>query len=345
MISALRCAAMVVSLTRKPWSAKAAAWGMGVMLAATCAQATDVTVLNLAHIYPPSHPTAKALSLFSDLVGSRSQGRLRVKVYEDAEAGNQSAIFQSLRNGTLDLSVLSQGVITEVVPEAAAFGLPFLFGSKEKAWRVLEGESGRRFVDKLANQGFVALSYWDIEVRHLTNSVRPVRKPADVAGLRIRIPPDPLAIDVFTALDAEVRILNFSDLYEALRLRVVDGQENPVLNVAAMKFYEVQKYLSLIGQKYSIFVFLMTKSARDRLSVTGRGIVEQAAQEAARYHRTLVASEEVNALKTIVAHGVKVDRVDHASFVAATSKIYEKWLESGIGDFVRLLINEARSSP
>jgi len=338
-------AAMATSLMREFWLAKVIAWGWCVLLTSASVCAAEVTVLNLAHIYPSEHPTAKALSLFSDLVGSRSQGRLRVKVYEDAAAGNQSSIFQSLRNGTLDISVLSQGVIATVVPEAAAFGLPFLFSSKEKAWRVLEGASGRRFVRKIADQGLVVLSFWDIEVRHLTNSVRPVRKPADVAGLRIRTPPDPLAIEVFTALDADVRVLNFSDLREALRLRIVDGQENPVLNVAAMKLYEVQKYLSLIGQKYSVFMFLMTKSARDRLSVTDRIIVEEAAQEAARYHRTLVASEEVDAMKTIVAHGMRVDRVDHAAFVSATTKIYEKWLESGIGDFVRLLISETRSSP
>lgn len=339
------CAVISASLMRKRWSVKVAAWGVFALLASAPVSAAALTVLNLAHIYPSDHPTAKALSLFSDMVGSRSQGRLRVKVYEDATAGNQSAIFQSLRNGTLDLSVLSLGGITSVVPEAAAFGLPFLFSSKENAWRVLEGAVGRQFVRKVADRGLVALSYWDIEVRHLTNSVRPVRKPADVAGLRIRTPPDPLAIEVFTALDADVRVLNFSDIHEALRFRIVDGQENSVLNVAAMKFYEVQKYLSLIGQKFSVFVFLMTKSARDRLSVIDREIVEAAAQEAAQYHRTLVAREEVDALKTIVAHGVRVDRVDHAAFVAATAKIYEKWLESGIGDFVRLLISEARNSP
>lgn len=344
IMSARCCAAMAASLTRKSCPAKVMAWGWCVLLALVSAHAAEVTVLNLAHIYPSEHPTAKALSLFSNLISSRSQGRLRVKVYEDAAAGNQSSIFQSLRNGTLDISVLSQGVITTVVPEAAAFGLPFLFSSKEKAWRVLEGASGRRFVRKIADQGLVVLNFWDIEVRHLTNSVRPVRKPADVAGLCIRTPPDPLAIEVFTALDADVRVLNFSDLHEALRLRIIDGQENPVLNVAAMKLYEVQKYLSLIGQKYSVFMFLMTKSALDRLSVIDRVIVEETAQEAARYHRTLVATEEVDAMKTIVAHGIRVDQVDRAAFVDATTKIYDRWLKSGIGDFVRLLISEARSS-
>lgn len=324
---------------------RVAVCGACAVMAATAAYATGVTVLNLAHIYPPEHPTAKALSLFSNRVSARSQGRLQVKIYEDATAGNQSAIFQSLRNGTLDLSVLSQGVITTVVPEAAAFGLPFLFSSKENAWRVLEGASGRQYVNKLAAQGLFVLNYWDIEVRHLTNSVRPVLKPADVAGLRIRTPPDPLAIEVFAALEADVRVLNFSDLHEALRLRVVDGQENPVLNVAVMKLYEVQKYLSLTGQKYSVFVFLMTKSARDRLSASERAIVQEVAKEAAEYHRALVASEEVEALRTLVAHGMRVDRIDHAPFIAATSKIHEKWLESKIGDFVRLLINEARGSP
>ncbi|WP_319243643.1 hypothetical protein [uncultured Propionivibrio sp.] len=112
---------------RMSWPAMAIAWNWCVLLASASVHAAGVTALNRAHIHSSEHRTVKTLSFFPDLVGSRSAGRLRVEVCEDAAAGNQSSIFPSLRDGTLDISVLSQGVITMVVPEAAAFGLPFLF--------------------------------------------------------------------------------------------------------------------------------------------------------------------------------------------------------------------------
>lgn len=305
---------------------------------------SEVT-LNLAHIYPAEHPTTEALALFSEQVAARSRGMIKVKIFDAASGGNQAAIFQSMRNGSLDISVLSQGVITEVVPEAAAFGLPFLFPDVDSAWRVLNGLVGQKYKDLLAAQGFVALSFWDIEVRHLTNSIRPILKPEDVVDLRIRIPPDPLAAEVISALGGKPRVLNFSDIYPALQQQVVDGQENPVLNVHIMKLYEVQKFLSLTGHKYSVFVLLITKGAWDKLSTAEREIVKTAALEATQLHHSLAVRVETEAYRVIAAHGVRVSRVDPALFVKATAKIYDKWYASRIEDFVRTLVREIGRRP
>ena len=304
---------------------------------------SEVTLM-AAHIYPDDHPTAIALAMFSDQVTVRSKKAVTVKIFDAATGGNQTAIFRNMRNGSLELSVLSQGVITELVPEAAAFGLPFLFADQENAWRVLKGRIGEKYVALLAEKGFVVLSFWDIEVRHLTNSIRPVLKPGDIAGLTIRTPPDPLAVDVITALGGKPRVLNFSDIYTALQRHVVDGQENPVLNIQVMKFYEVQKFLSLTGHKYSVFAFLMTQKAWAKLSASEREIVSETAKEATLLHQSLVARAESEAYRVISANGMRITRVDAAPFVKATAKIYDKWYESPIAGFVRSLVLEAREN-
>ena len=300
------------------------------------------TTLTLAHIYAPEHPTAKACQRFADTVTTRSQGRLLVKIYGESSMGNQGAIRQSLINGSLDISVLNQGVLSDIVPEGNAFGLPFLFPDLTTAWRVLDGPVGQQYVQKLTAKGFVVLSFWDIEVRHFSNSVRPVLKPADLVGLRIRTPPDPLAVDIVSALGGKPQEINFSDLYKALQHGVVDGQDNPLINVQTSRLYEVQKFISLTGHKYSISSFLITKPAWDGLSAADREIVLVAAKEATRYQRALTQNAEAEAFRDLVAYGMRIDKVDSKPFVAATAKIYEKWYASPIGDYVRAVVQAAQ---
>ena len=315
---------------------------IGIFLLLMGGASHALTTLSLAHIYPPEHPTARSLQHFSEQVKARSHGRLLVKVYPQSSMGHQMAILQSMKNGSLDLAVMSQGNLSSVVPEANAFGLPFLFPDTESAWRVLDGAVGRSFAERIEAKGFVVLSFWDVEVRQLSNSVRPLLKPADVAGLRFRTPPDPLAAEVIAALGGKPMELNFGDLHDALREGVVDGQENPLVNIRALKLYEVQKYISLTGHKFSIYSFLMTKAAWGGLSVADRELVLAAAREAARFQRTLTQNAESEAHRELAARGMRIDKVDPKPFVAATAKVYDKWYASPIGDFVKNLVKAAR---
>jgi len=227
------------------------------------------------------------------------------------------------------------------VPEFNALGLPYLFRDPAAAWRVLDGSLGQQLVQKLAAKGFVVLSFLDIEIRQLSNSVRPVLQPADLVGLRIRIPPDPLAADVISALGGQPQEINFSDLYKALKLGVVDGQENPLSNFQTYRFYEVQQYLSLTGHKYSIYALLISKAAWDPLAVADREMVRRAAHEAAGYQQELTRNADAEAYRQLVERGVRIDKVDTQPFAAATAPIYDTWYASPIGDFVRAVVAQA----
>jgi len=299
------------------------------------------TTLTLAHVYPPGHPTAKACQRFADTVKTRSQGRILIKLYDEASMGHQTPILQSMKNGSLDLAVLSQGSLSDIVPEFNALGLPYLFRDPATAKRVLDGIIGQQLVQKLAAKGFVMLSFLNIEIRQLSNSVHPIINPADLVGLKIRIPPDPLAAEVISALGGKPQEINFSDLYKALKYNVVDGQENPLSNFQTYKLYEVQKYVSLTGHKYSIYALLIGASAWDALTVTDREIVRIAANEAASYLRALTLHADAEAYRYLAALGVRINEVDTKPFVAATAPIYEKWYASPIGDFVRAVVAQA----
>jgi len=311
-----------------------------LMVAAQHCWAT--TTLSLAHIYAPDHPTAKACDLFAEKVWKNSSGRLAVKVFEASSAGNQTPLIRSLANGSLDFSVLAQGVVGSVVPEFNALGLPYLFPDEDTAWRVLDGKIGEQLKEKAAAAGFIVLGFWNIDVRHFSNSKRPIKKPADMVGLKLRNPPDQMTIDVISALGATPHEINFSDLYKALQQGEVDGQDNPLVNYQSMRFYEVQKYLSLTGHKFSIHSFLMSKFSWEALPEVDRQIVQDAAKEALRYYRLITKDDDANLYRDLQARGVRIDKVDVAPFKAATASVYDKWYASPVGDFVRSVVQAVR---
>ena len=306
-------------------------------------QAHATTVLTLAHIVVPDHPRAKACQSFAEAVKKLSQGRIQVEVYGDASLGDAASNLKALQNGTLDLTANTQGPVSAIVPEYSAFGMPFLFPDLAAAWRVLDGPVGQELAKKSAAKGFIVLGFWDNGVRHFSSSVRPLLKPSDFSGLRIRVPPgDAVTTDIVKALGAKPVTINFMDLYTALRREVVDGQENPLINVWESRLYDVQKYFSLTGHKYEITPFLMGQRSWDALSAADKAIIQEAGREATRYQRMLAQKASEEALAAMLAQGVRIDRVDIVPFIAATEQIYEKWYASPIGDYVRTVVQAAR---
>lgn len=301
------------------------------------------TVLTFGHAQPPEHPRARAAQRFAETIKERTRGRIVIDVAGAASVGDDAAMMKALADGSLDLTANSQGTVSAVVPEFSAIGMPFLFASPEAAWRVLDGPAGQELAQKAAAKGLIVLGFWDNGIRHLSNAARPIREPGDVRGLRIRTPADPVTQDVVAALGGKPVEIKFSDVYNALRRGVVDGQENPLTNILSAKLYEVQKYVSLTGHKYEVTPFLMRKGAWNALSSADQAIFRAAAEDATRYQRQVMRQAETNAYKDLAARGLRIDKVDTRPFVAATSKIYDKWYASPIGDYVRMVVQAARA--
>ena len=312
-------------------------------MATACHAATTLT---LGHIMARDHPQAKACESFAKTVKTLSKGRIQIEVHGDARLGDSRTMLRALQNGSLELSVNTQGPVAAIVPEFSAFSMPFLFPDAASAWRVLDGPVGQQLVQNSAARGIIVLGLWDSGIRHFSNSVRPLLKPTDLAGLRIRTSPDdPVPVDIVESLGGKPQEINWSGLYDALRLEVVDGQENPLVNFQSARLYEVQKFISLTAHKYTITPFLMGKPAWDALSVSDRQIILTAAREATRYQRELNQQAELEAYRDLVARGLRIDKVDVKPFIAATAKIYDKWYASPIGDYVRAVVQAAREQP
>jgi tripartite ATP-independent transporter DctP family solute receptor len=305
------------------------------------AQAT--VKLTLGHGAAAGNPRHEASVKFADVVKAKSNGRIEVTVAPSGQLGDDAAMVTALRTGALDMSANSQGAVANTVPEYAAFGMPFLFADAAQAWKTLDGSAGKELAAKSADKGLVVLGYWDNGIRHMSNSKRAFLKAEDLKGMKMRTPPDSVTVDIMQSLGAEAQQIKFAELYVALQQGVVDGQENPLVNIHASKLYEVQKYISLTGHKYEMTPFLMSKRTWDRLTEADRKAVQEAAAEATALQRKLSKESDDKLVADLKAKGVQIDTPDKASFQKATASVVAKWEASPIGPFVKQVVAAARA--
>lgn len=307
---------------------------------AVSAQAVKLT---LAHGTALDNPRHTAALKFADVVKAKSNGRIEVTVAGAAQLGDDAAMVTALRTGALDMSANSMGAVANVVPEYAAFGMPFLFSSQAHAWKVMDGPTGKELAEKSAEKGLVVLGYWDNGIRQMSNNKHPILKPEDLKGLKMRTPPDSVTVDIMQSVGAEAQQIKWSELYVALQQGVVDGQENPLVNIWAGKLFEVQKYISLTGHKYEMTPFLIGKRSWDKLSAADKKVIQEAAVEATALQRKLAQEADDKMFAELKAKGVQIDKVDQGPFMKATAPVVTKWESGPIGPFVKKVVAAARA--
>lgn len=303
--------------------------------------ATAQQTLQLTHSAAEGNPKWDASAMFAELVAEGTNGELVVDIGGNSQYGDDMEALTLMRMGALAFSSNSQGSTSSVVPQFSVLGLPFLFDSLPSAWRVMDGEVGDELKRLAEEQGLVLLALWDNGIRHVSNNVRPIESPEDLNGLKIRTPPDEMTVDIFEALGANPTPMNFSELYIALEQGVVDGQENPLMNVYSSKLYEVQDYISLTGHKYESTPLLMSKIAWDMLSTEYQEVIQDAAIEAGEFNRQ-ASLEADEALRTEMENaGVTFNEIDNKAFIEATSSVYDLWREE-YPELVEMVVNAAQ---
>ena len=317
---------------------------VATLLSATAlaAFAQSAVKLTLGHGAAPGNPRHEASVKFAEVVKAKTNGRIDIQVAHSAQLGDDAAMVTAIRTGALDITANSQGAVAAAVPEYAAYGMPFMFSTPAQAFKVLDGPLGKELADKSAEKGMVVLGYWDNGIRHMTNSKRPINKVEDMKGLKMRTPPDAVLVDIMQALSADPQQIKFAELYVALQQGVVDGQENPLVNIHASKLYEVQKHLALTSHMFQMTPLLISKRTWDRLSEADRKVMQEAATEATALQRKLSQEADDKLLADLKSKGVQVTTVDKAAFAKATSKVDEKWLATPIAPYLKKVIAASR---
>ena len=301
------------------------AMGLFLLLFTTTSAAWAAIDLKLGHIVNEEDVFHKSSLMFKELVESRTNGEVTVTIYPNAELGEESKLLESLRTGTVDIGIITSGPIINFLPGFGVLDLPFLFSSPEHAHKVMDGPIGESFFQEMEKLGWKGLAYGERGFRNLTNNKRPIKKPDDIKGLKIRVMQNQIHIDSFTALGANAVPMAWTNALTALRQGTIDGQENPLNAIATYNINELNKYLSLTRHAYSPSAVLMSMKTWDKLTPEQQKIITESAFEAAKHNRGLNNDNEANWLQTLKDRGMQVSEPDLAPFRDAVRSVYEKY--------------------
>ncbi|HYP69518.1 MAG TPA: TRAP transporter substrate-binding protein [Variovorax sp.] len=269
------------------------------------AQAQTRTI-KFANQNAPGHPIVLGMEKFAEIVNAKSGGKLKVNVFPGGALGSDQANVSALQGGTLEMASMNSGIFASIVKDFAIYDFPFLFGNAKEADAVVDGPFGTGLHQKLEEKGIVGLTYYELGFRQLTNSKRAVVKVEDIAGLKLRVIPNPINIDWVTALGANPTPLPFPELYAALEQKAVDGQENPVATIRGAKLYEVQKFMTMTNHQYNPQSVVISKRFWDSLSADDKKILQDAARESATYEREQSRAQATSILEELKKSGMQV---------------------------------------
>ena len=281
------------------------------LLVSAAAHADEINrhTLKVAFVQAKDHPHGLGAQKFAEIIKEKSAGKMKVMVFASGTLGGDAQVISSVQGGTVDMTLVTPGLLTGIEKGFGLYGLPFLFQNAEEVDAVLDGPAGQNLLSTREPHGIVGLGYWDHGFRHVTNSKRPVNNLEDIKGLKLRLQQIPTAIETFKALGANVVPLSFTELYTALETHTVDGQENPLAAIETSKFYEVQKYLSLTGHFYDPLVAIFSKRTWDKFNESERQLVRAASLEAQAYERKVSREMAVSSRDVLAKQGMHINEV------------------------------------
>jgi tripartite ATP-independent transporter DctP family solute receptor len=294
---------------------------VAVALAAGGLAQAQVKTIKFANQNAKGHPLVNGMEKFAELVDKNSGGKLKVNVFPGGALGSDQANVSSLQGGTLEMASMNSGIFASLVKEFAVYDFPFLFGNPKEADAVVDGPFGQGLHKKLEDKGLVGLAYYELGFRELTNSKRPINKVDDIAGLKLRVIPNPINVDWVKALGANPTPLPFPELYAALEQGAVDGQENPVATIKGAKLYEVQKYLTLTNHQYNPQSVVVSKKFWDSLTPADHKVLQEAAHESALYERTQSRAMLQSGLEDLRKGGMQVSELPPAEIAKLREKM------------------------
>lgn len=278
-------------------------------------------------------PQYKGLEKFKELVEKESKGRLEVNIFANAQLGDDIKMMTQLRAGTLEMTVPSSSPISTLDKKWMVFDLPFLFPNEEVVDKVLDGPVGQKFLDSLSQYGLKGLGYYENGYRQITNSKKEIKEPGDVKGLKIRTMENPVHLAAFRLLGANPTPMPFSEVFNAMQQKTIDGQENPSTTNFLQKFYEVQKYNTISNHVYTPFVSMFSKKAWDTLSKEDQDVILKATKDSSLYQRKYNRDMMKDCEAGMAKNGVVVTRLtpDQQKAFADATKTIATQFEAEIG--------------
>lgn len=291
--------------------------------------------LRMGHTGAPNHHYQQISTEFADAVAARTNNQLTIAVFPSDQLGNQMESTEGVMIGTQDMVLTSDTVLSNWIPDMGILNLPFLVQSGEAYLKLVNGPVGDQLAKQVEDHGAVILGWWDNGLRHITNSKRPINTPDDLAGLSIRVPEGEIFVDTFKALGAGPTVMSFGELYSALQLGTVDGQENPVAHIVTQNFFEVQKYVSRTGHIHMGSPLIINKDLFESLPEDQQKVLLEEGRKFSTRHVKLVEQLEAEQWAEVERHGMKINDVDAAPFREKVQPVYDKAAKKLNADLIK----------
>jgi len=286
--------------------------------------------LKFGHVGAPGSLYAASAEEFARLANERLGERASVVIFGASQLGSDEVLLQKLRLGTIDFALPST-VMSSTFAEFGLFEMPYLVEDREHMGRIEEEILWPALRPIVTEQGYDIIAVWENGFRHVTNSIRPIDTPEDLAGVKLRTPRGIWRVKMFQTFGANPTPMPLSEVFVALQTGVMDGQENPLAQIVSSKFHEIQPYLSLTGHVYSPAYVTVNADRWGRLPEDVRLILEETARETQRFVYDTAERMETEFLQEMVDANVVVNEPDLESFVAASQAVYEEFGESVTG--------------
>lgn len=299
--------------------------------------------IKFGHLNNPDHPVSLGVKKFAELLAAKSGGKLKVNEFPSNQLGNELQQQSALQGGVQEMTAPSTSSLAGIVKEFGLIDFPFAMASFEQADALLDGPFGQALIARLPEKGLIALGYWDLGFRNVTNSRRPINRPEDLEGIKIRVIPNPVFLETFKAFKANPVPMPFAELYGALEAKAVDGQENPFAVILSNKMFEVQKYVSATNHVYGTNIILVSKRFWDKLSPAEQKMMQDAANEAKRYQRQVSRDAAQKAVAELKAKGMQYNELaaaEQARMRQIAKPVTDKFAASYDATLVKLYNDE-----
>ncbi len=329
---------MTVNLTRQEFLKSAGGLAAGIAVPAIWrpgrAFAQGAVTLKLGHPDPPSHPTQSVATKFSELVAAKTGGAVKIQVFSGGQLGSEVNIVSGMQTGIVDMAFHTTGFLESFFPRIQVLDLPFLFRDEKTAETLLDGAIGQTLLGDMAAKGIYGFVWGHYGWRETETASQPVREPADLKGLKIRIQPGAVFAASFKACGAIPVVMDLSEVYIGISQKTVSGLELPFIAVVSSKIYEVAKYVGLTHHVYNAGALMASKAKFDKLEASHQKAIREAAAEIQPVWRATVAQKTDEGRAFVAAKGVQVDATNFAAFRAAMTPVYDEFRDKIGADLV-----------
>ncbi len=293
------------------------------------AGAQQPIVIKLGNVQSTEDTVQSGLKKFAELVNERTKGQIQVQIFPASQLGTEQELLEGVQLGTIHMFEGSTGSVGRFLPDLEAFAAPYVFRDPDHMLKVVRGPIGQELADRLVkSKGMRILDLgWLFGNRYLTTKSKPIYKPEDLKGVKIRVQPTGIYLETIKAMGANPTTMDFKEVYLGLQSGVIDGQENPPSVIYTNKLFEVQKYLMLTAHITQNQAIVINDKFFQGLSPEFRKILTQAAYDAGNYQNDLVLKSEKEYLDKLKEKGMVIVQPDVNAFREATKDVYKKFAD------------------